>query len=64
MMLTVLTEMLSICKFKDYSKVDRSQPFVFTGTTDEERSLVCPIPEVPSNTLERSDGWRGFPLSG
>ena len=60
----VLTEEFSICKLKDFSKVDLSRPFVFTGSTDEERSLVSPIPEVPSDTLERSDGWRCFRIEG
>lgn len=60
----VLTEEFSVCKLKDYSKVDLSRPFVFTGSTDEERSLVCPTPEVPSDTLERSDGWRVFRIEG
>ena len=64
MILTVLTETFSICKLKDYSKVDLSQPFVFTGSTDEERSLVCPTPLVPSDTLERSNGWRAFRIDG
>ena len=64
MILTVLTETFSICKLKDYSKVDLSRPFVFTGSTGEERSLVCPTPLVPSDTLERSDGWRAFRIEG
>ena len=64
MILTILTETFSICKLKDYSKVDLNRPFVFTGTTDEERSLVCPTPLVPSDTLERSDGWRAFRVEG
>lgn len=64
MILTVLTETFSICKLKDYSKVDLNRPFVFTGSTDEERSLVCPTPLVPSDTLERSDGWRAIRVEG
>jgi hypothetical protein len=64
MILTVLTETFSICKLRDYSKVDLNRPFVFTGSTDEERSLVCPTPEVPSDALERSDGWRAFRIEG
>ena len=33
----------SVCKVQGYTEVDLDQPFVFTGTTDEEKSLVCPI---------------------
>ena len=49
---------------KDYSQIDLSHPFTFTGTTDEEKSLVCPTSVVPSNTMERSDGWRAFRIEG
>lgn len=31
---------LSVCKVEDYSQVDICQPFCFTGSTDEEFSLV------------------------
>lgn len=64
MILTVLTEPFSICKLKDYAQVDLGRPFVFTGSTDEERSLACPTRFVPAETLERSDGWRAFRIEG
>ena len=44
--------------------MDINRPFVFTGSTDEEKSLVCPTPLVPAETLERSDGWRAFRIEG
>ena len=55
---------LSVCKVEDYSQVDICQPFCFTGSTDEEFSLVCPTDMVPANTTERDDGWRGFRIKG
>ena len=64
MKLTVLEDMFSICKLKDYEQVDLNRPFVFTGSTDEERSLVCPTSLVPAETLARSDGWRAFRIEG
>lgn len=54
----------SVCKVTDYSGIDITQPFCFTGTTDEENSLVCPEALVPENTVERNDGWRGFRITG
>ena len=48
----------------DYSGVDLQQPFVFTGATDEENSLVCPESLVPYNTTKRDDGWRCFRIAG
>lgn len=62
--LSVLEEEFSVCKVEDYSQVDVSRPFVFTGSTDEERSLVCPAGMVPSNASARSDGWRAFRIEG
>jgi len=54
----------SVCKVTDYSGIDLTQPFCFTGTTNEENSLVCPEAFVPENTTERDDGWRGFRIAG
>ena len=54
----------SVCKVRDYSGIDLTQPFCFTGSTDEEYSLVCPEMLVPDNTTERDDGWRGFRIIG
>ena len=62
--LHVITEEFSVCKLKDYSSIDISHPFVFTGVTDEENSLVCPTSIVPSDTIERNDGWRAFRIEG
>ena len=55
---------LSVCKVEDYSQVDICLPFCFTGSTDEEFSLVCPTGMVPENTTERDDGWRAFRIVG
>ncbi len=55
---------LSVCKVEDYSQVDICRPFCFTGSTDEEFSLVCPTEMVPENTTERDDGWRAFRIVG
>lgn len=54
----------SVCKVQDYSLVDFSKEFVFIGKTDEENSLVCPTSDVPSNIIERDDGWKCFRIQG
>ena len=54
----------SVCKVTDYSGIEIDQPFVFTGRTDQEKSLVCPTSLVPDNTLARDDGWRAFRICG
>ena len=54
----------SICKVENYSGIDIDQPFVFTGRTDEEKSLVCPTTLVPGNTTEQEDHWRAFRIQG
>ena len=59
-----LTDTFSVCKVKDYSSIDLSQPFCFTAHTDEENSLLCPAEQVPENTTDRNDGWRGFRIRG
>lgn len=62
--LETLRPRFSVCKVKDYSGVDLTKPFCFTGTTDKEKSLVCPEALVPGNTIERDDGWKGFRIIG
>ena len=59
-----LEEVFSVCKVKDYSGVEVGKKYCFTGCTDEENSLVCPVESVPDNTTERDDGWRCFRIKG
>ena len=54
----------TICKVEDYSTVDLSRPFHFAGSTDRERSLVCPTEYVPANAIIRDSGWRAFRIAG
>ena len=62
--MTAIGQEFSVCKVKDYSQIDLGQPFVFTGSTDEEKSLVCPTAIVPQNTVERDDGWKALRIIG
>lgn len=54
----------SVCKVVDLNGVDMAQEFCFVGKTDEELSLVCITENVPDNTIEREDGWKGFRIQG
>ena len=64
MKLEIIPEEFTVCKVADYGCVDFTRQFVFTGCTDEEKSLVCPTLLVPTDTLEREDGWRAFRIVG
>ncbi|MCR5129893.1 MAG: ACT domain-containing protein [Prevotella sp.] len=64
MELKIIDIEFSVCKVEDYSGIDIESPFVFTGSTDEEKSLVCPTNLVPGNVIERNDGWRAFRIEG
>ena len=44
-----IEEPFSICKVKDYSKVDLQDTFSFVAKTDEELSLVCLTQSVPEH---------------
>ena len=54
----------SVCKVSDVAVIDLQKEFTFVGRTDEELSLVCRTDDVPANTTERDDGWRGFRIQG
>ena len=64
MILNIINEEFSVCKVADYEGIDLSSPYIFIGSTDEEKSLVCPIKLVPDNTVERDDGWKAFRIEG
>ena len=64
MKLKTLNQDFSVCKVTDYSLVNLDAEYTFLGRTDEEHSLVCPTSQVPSNTMERDDGWNGFRIQG
>ena len=64
MQLKIINEEFSVCKVEDYTGINLISPYIFTASTDEERSLVCPIGLVPDDTIERSDGWRAFRVQG
>ena len=64
MRIEVLEQEFTVCKVADYSGVDLEGEFVFTGSTDVERSLVCPTTAVPDDTVSREDGWRAFRIVG
>ena len=64
MTLKIIDETFCVCQVADYMEIDLSTPFMFIGSTDEEKSLVCPIDKVPVNTVERDDGWKAFRIEG
>ena len=64
LVLNKLEQLLTVCKVKNIDDIDLSKEFYFIGKTDEEISLVCETDDVPENTIEREDGWRGFRIRG
>ncbi len=64
MILEALDSELSVCKVADYSMTRLDAPLCFTGSTGEERSLVCRTQDVPANATDRDDGWRAFRVAG
>ena len=54
----------SVCKVADYSMVNLNAEYSFIGKTDEEKSLVCITSDVPSNVIQRDDGWKAFRIQG
>ena len=54
----------SVCKVTDYSLVNFNAKYSFIGKTNEEKSLVCITADVPSNIIQRDDGWKAFRIQG
>ena len=59
-----LNQDFSVCKVMDYSLINMDAEYSFIGKIDEEKSLVCITGDVPSNVIERDDGWKGFRIQG
>lgn len=55
---------LTVCKLAATTDIDLSKDFYFIGKTDEEISLVCKTEDIPGNTTDRDDGWKGFRIEG
>lgn len=64
MVLQKISYDLTVCKVASASDLDLGRNFYFIGRTDEEISLVCLTEDVPDNTTERDDGWKGFRIQG
>lgn len=64
MKLEKLEQIFSVCKVEDISHINFKSEYCFLGKTKEEISLVCILDNVPNNTIERDDGWRGFKIDG
>lgn len=59
-----LEQTFSVCKIEDISNVNFKSEFCFLSKTDEEIALVCTTLDVPNNTTNREDGWKGFKIQG
>jgi hypothetical protein len=64
MELTVLQGTFCICKVKEFSAIDFSDPYCFVARTPDEISLVCSSTHIPENTIAVDDGWKGFHVAG
>ena len=64
MRLKKLPDTFTVSKVEKVTDIDMSSDIYFIGKTDEELSLVCRTEDVPENTVERDDGWRGFRIEG
>lgn len=64
MRLQKLNGEFAVCKVADYSQVDFTARYCFTGKTDTENSLVCLADDVPGNAVCCDGGWKGFRVEG
>lgn len=64
MKLVTLPLELSVYQVADLKMVDLTQQPLFIGVTDEETSIVSATDKVPTDTIEREDGWKGFKIEG
>ena len=51
-----IDEEFSVCQVETYTYANLDSDYCFLGKTDEEKSLVCPVSEVPANVIKTA-GW-------
>ena len=64
MIIKGIKDEFSVCKVKEYSNIEFTWDYVFTGKTNDENSLVCLSKDVPDSVVEREDHWRAFYIDG
>jgi len=64
MKLRTIDKEFSICKLKDYSKINFDAEYCFISKTSEENSLLCLKEDAPMDALQIQDGYRGFYIDG
>lgn len=64
MLLKVLAQEFTVAKIETLQEVKLDDEFVFIGKTDEELSLVCQTVSMPTQWIEREDGWRAMRIEG
>ncbi len=64
MKLKIIDGEFSVCKVQKYTHEMFSHDFVFTGKTDEEKSVLLPTEFAPADAIEREDGFVGFRIIG
>jgi len=64
MKILLLDDTLSIFQVHSLEDIDLSIKPLHIGVTDDEISVVAPTNTVPSNTINRNDGWKMFKVEG
>ncbi|HAI27276.1 ACT domain-containing protein [Lactococcus lactis] len=64
MKILLLHDTLSIFQVHSLEDIDLSIKPLHIGVTDDEISVVAPTNTVPSNTINRNDGWKMFKVEG
>lgn len=64
MKLIELNRDFSVCKTEIFSEVDFGGDYVFMSKTPDELSLLCETSDVPEDSIEREDGWKGLKIQG
>lgn len=64
MKIQLLTQNFAICKVSDLPINLIEKDFYFISKTDEEISVVCPLEQLPNNTINITKTWKGFRVVG
>ncbi len=62
--LEIIDKEFVVCKLQNIESINLNDEYLFIGKTNEEISLVCEESSLPSDYIEKEQGWQAFKIKG
>ncbi len=62
--LEIINKKFAVCKLQKIENINFNDEYLFIGKTSDEISLVCEESSIPSDYIEKEEGWQAFKIEG